>query len=151
MVSESIMFVERYMELLIKEASEKNENSDKARVFEKYLRFWNMIEILSERHCINRRDLINEVFKNYVFELDQYAELEIVCYLTRSPLRQEGEIDKVDLQPQIQDDKTERFVLLSEEGGILEGWLVSAASSRLRIAFNNIVTSQRLIIQKKKN
>lgn len=43
MVTESIMFVERYMELLIKEASEKFDIEEKARVFEKYLRFWSMI------------------------------------------------------------------------------------------------------------
>jgi hypothetical protein len=40
-------------------------------------------------------------------------------------------------------DKTERFVLLSEDEGILEGWIVSSGSSRLRIAFNTITNSDR--------
>lgn len=150
MVTESIMFVERYMELLIKEASEKFDIEEKARVFEKYLRFWSMIRILSETQCINRRDLINEVFKDYVSELDNYAELEIICYLTRNPARQDDDFDKVDLQQTGEDDKTERFVLLSDEEGILEGWIVSAGSSRLRIAFNNIVTSPRIDVQRKR-
>lgn len=149
MVSESIMFVERFMETIVKEAGEKIDATEKARVFEKYLRFWAMIEILSEREWINRRDLINEVFRDFVAELDHYAEMEIICYLTRTPSRQESE-DKVDLQTQIQDDKTERFVLLSEDEGILEGWIVSSGSSRLRIAFNTITNSERIKIQKKR-
>lgn len=53
---------------------------------------------MSETQCINRRDLINEVFKDYVSELDNYAELEIICYLTRNPARQDDDFDKVDLQ-----------------------------------------------------
>lgn len=41
-------------------------------------------------------------------------------------------------------------MLLSDEEGILEGWIVSAGSSRLRIAFNNIVTSPRIDVQRKR-
>jgi hypothetical protein len=37
------MFVERFMETIIKEAGEKIDTAEKARVFEKYLRFWAMI------------------------------------------------------------------------------------------------------------
>lgn len=42
---------------------------EKNEVFERYLRCWKMVETMRDRPTVNRRDLINEIFKDNLDEL----------------------------------------------------------------------------------
>lgn len=173
MITESINFVEGYLEAIIKEAAATQQPEAKAAVQMKYMRFWKMLELLRDRQYVNRRDIANIIFKDHVAELDMYARLELICYLTRGtrPDLGEAKFEKVDLEgahietkienpPVIQEGKEgeddekkkveterERYLLLGEGLG---GWIVSAASPRLRMAFDNVLRQPRIIKQRKR-
>eukprot|EP01127_Copromyxa_protea_P000791 TRINITY_DN1069_c0_g1_i2.p1 TRINITY_DN1069_c0_g1~~TRINITY_DN1069_c0_g1_i2.p1 ORF type:complete len:497 (+),score=86.84 TRINITY_DN1069_c0_g1_i2:710-2200(+) len=154
LVAESINFIESYMETILNKAATATEE-EKMYSWEKYLRFWDMMKMLRDTAYVNRRDMVNGIFHEYITELDEYANANIVCYLTRGTRTDLGdsEIEQLDLEEDstpekeanlakatVNPDDEERFMLLSEGLG---GWIVSC-SSRNRIAFDSILNHQRL-------
>eukprot|EP01125_Pyxidicula_operculata_P011959 TRINITY_DN3919_c0_g1_i1.p1 TRINITY_DN3919_c0_g1~~TRINITY_DN3919_c0_g1_i1.p1 ORF type:complete len:479 (-),score=51.06 TRINITY_DN3919_c0_g1_i1:75-1511(-) len=83
MIAESINFVEGILESILKSASITTNPLDRIKILEKYSRLWRLMENLRDHPYVNRRDLINVIFKDNVAELDQYVEYDLVSYLSR--------------------------------------------------------------------
>eukprot|EP01126_Amoeba_proteus_P012068 TRINITY_DN14951_c0_g1_i5.p1 TRINITY_DN14951_c0_g1~~TRINITY_DN14951_c0_g1_i5.p1 ORF type:complete len:301 (+),score=76.80 TRINITY_DN14951_c0_g1_i5:974-1876(+) len=155
LIAESVNFVESHLEGIIRQAgSAKGE--EKIYFWEKYIRFWKMMETLRDTPYVSRREMIHSIFREYNSEIDSYVLADIVCYLTRgtrADLR-DDELEIEDLEKEEienenpgtsqeklkKEHKTESFMLLSEGLG---GWIVSC-SSRNRVAFDSLLKHPRV-------
>src|SRR5690348_2793172 len=80
MITDSIAYVEQHLERILEEAGKTTDNDKKQLVFEKYLRFWNMMAMLHKEGRVNKRKMLVNVFNQYSEELDTLLALGIISY-----------------------------------------------------------------------
>ena len=135
MITDNVHFLILRLEQMIENAV--TDSKDDELYWNQFIRFWNMIEILIQKHAISRTDLVQDIFSQRYSELDLYEQLNIISYSMISsiqPYRKQifGPVEK----DAPSDDKYYRD---------LENVFVSAGSPRMRSAFERILTDSRMI------
>ncbi|KAL6072902.1 hypothetical protein QOT17_005164 [Balamuthia mandrillaris] len=185
MVTDSLQYVETALESILLSASTSKLSigssfptggidtetlANKIAVFQKYLRFWKLMEVFSSRTNVSRRDLIRHVFQEHVHELELYESANLVAYSHRKRKHQErkeqpptpttaadgsGGADGKAMEkdgeatatPKHVSAKSEVAALLTSEE--LPELMVTAGSPRLHIAFQVLLQDPRMAAQKR--
>ncbi|EGG20309.1 hypothetical protein DFA_07432 [Cavenderia fasciculata] len=96
-ISETTQKISSLVDSMFQKANLIDNDSEKKNIFEKYQRFWKMLEILTEKPNIAASKLIEEVFHEQPEELDEYFKSNIVYYWMRqSEIMPEIELSTVD-------------------------------------------------------
>jgi len=149
MITDSITVVEEQIEEIIKEAKNSREEN-KIAVFGKYLRFWKMMTILRDEEYVRRKDIVVTVFNEHVKELEGYIKIDLLSYVNRG--KQELSTDSTSksqseaiVSEKSDDEQVIRF-MYSEN---LDSIFVSSGSTRIRIAFDRLLSDEKYITQRK--
>eukprot|EP01119_Soliformovum_irregulare_P019069 TRINITY_DN5974_c0_g1_i4.p1 TRINITY_DN5974_c0_g1~~TRINITY_DN5974_c0_g1_i4.p1 ORF type:complete len:335 (+),score=110.67 TRINITY_DN5974_c0_g1_i4:924-1928(+) len=73
MITDSIAYIETFMDKVLKEKSD-----DKIKAFEKWLRMWDMMELLQKEKRVNKRKLIVNVFNEHADELEPMLAANLI-------------------------------------------------------------------------
>ncbi|EAL60547.1 hypothetical protein DDB_G0293828 [Dictyostelium discoideum AX4] len=89
-ISESIQKIASLVDSMYQKANASDNDTAKTQIFEKYQRFWRMLEILSEQHIVRANDLIQEVFDEQPEEMDSYFQDNIIYFLVGTIIEQQA-------------------------------------------------------------
>ncbi|KAM9954122.1 hypothetical protein ACTFIR_009254 [Dictyostelium discoideum] len=89
-ISESIQKIASLVDSMYQKANASDNDTEKTQIFEKYQRFWRMLEILSEQHIVRVNDLIQEVFDEQPEEMDSYFQDNIIYFLVGTIIEQQA-------------------------------------------------------------
>lgn len=166
LVADSVLEVSRTLEVTLEEAnsaSSKDKSLEKA-AWEKYIRFWNLMKLLTERNAVPRSELIHTLFKDQPSELDLYESTIMISYIQRlaveSPMKifinhvkQEMDEGNLHVEGDLTADTTVQpanynidFVddPLKRAQQRLDGVEVVPGIPRMRIAFQSVLNDTRM-------
>ncbi|KAN0021509.1 hypothetical protein ACTFIU_010109 [Dictyostelium citrinum] len=89
-IAESIQKIASLVDSMYQKANSSDNDTVKIQIFEKYQRFWKMLEILSEQHIVRVNDLIQEVFHEQPEEMDSYFQDNIIYFLVGTIIEQQA-------------------------------------------------------------
>ncbi|KAN0032888.1 hypothetical protein ACTFIV_006825 [Dictyostelium citrinum] len=89
-IAESIQKIASLVDSMYQKANASDNDTVKIQIFEKYQRFWRMLEILSEQHIVRVNDLIQEVFHEQPEEMDSYFQDNIIYFLVGTIIEQQA-------------------------------------------------------------
>jgi len=158
MVTEAMSFVESELESILHEAANANTPTEKEKIFAKWMRFWNMMEMLRDGEYVNRRELTLAVFKENTQELDKYVDLGIASnFIARRPVPiTPPKLDTVEEKakqkdqnkaPETKTREDKQITDLDMEGLLdesLDSAFVGAGSPRYRMAFKTLLGDHRM-------
>ncbi|EGC37043.1 hypothetical protein DICPUDRAFT_30895 [Dictyostelium purpureum] len=87
-ISESVQKLSSVIDSMYQKANASDSDTKKTQIFEKYQRFWKMLEVLSDKYIIRVSDLIQEVFDEQPEELDEYFQENIIYFWVGSIIEQ---------------------------------------------------------------
>eukprot|EP01114_Cavostelium_apophysatum_P022850 TRINITY_DN8410_c0_g1_i1.p1 TRINITY_DN8410_c0_g1~~TRINITY_DN8410_c0_g1_i1.p1 ORF type:complete len:609 (+),score=142.17 TRINITY_DN8410_c0_g1_i1:91-1917(+) len=133
MLTDSIALVEDHLGRILEEASKATDEPTRMRVFEKYLRFWTMMELLHQEETVNRRLMIVNVFYQNTDELESLLASHMITIVNEQP-------------PDTMSKKPDSiFSLLNSS---LDSVAIAAGSPKLRTAFGLLLKDQKMVKQK---
>jgi len=135
MLTDSIAEIEDHLEGILEEASKSQDEQVKQRAYERYIRFWNLMEALHKDGHVNKRSIIVNIFNHqHTEELESLLASHTISFVNE---RFPDSIGK----------KTDTiFTLLNSS---LDSVALTPGSPKLRMAFGLLLKDERMIKQRK--
>jgi len=135
MLTDSIIEIEDHLESILEQASQTNDEQVKLQVYERYLRFWNLMDILNKERHVNKRNIVVNVFYHqHTEELQSLLSSHIISFVNeRFP-------DSIGKKPD------SIFSLLNSS---LDSIAYTAGSPKMCMAFGLLLKDEKMVKQKK--
>eukprot|EP01117_Protostelium_nocturnum_P008193 TRINITY_DN2922_c0_g1_i1.p1 TRINITY_DN2922_c0_g1~~TRINITY_DN2922_c0_g1_i1.p1 ORF type:complete len:652 (+),score=205.34 TRINITY_DN2922_c0_g1_i1:155-2110(+) len=135
MLTDSIVQIEDHLEGILESASKSESEIVKHKLFDKFVRFWNLMEILHKDRYVNKRSLVVDVFHHqHTEELENLLQAQLITYVN------ERFADPISKKPD------SIFGLLNSS---LDSIALSAGSPKMRMAMGLLLKDEKMIKQHK--
>ncbi|PRP88102.1 hypothetical protein PROFUN_04193 [Planoprotostelium fungivorum] len=135
MLTDSIVQIEDHLESILETASKTTNDAEKYQLFEKFIRFWNLMEILHKDRYVNKRWIVVNIFHHqHTEELENLLQAQLISFVN------ERFADPISKKPD------SIFSLLNSS---LDSIALTAGSPKMKMAFGLLLKDEKMMKQRR--